>query len=145
MLEDAQPAYFVVDALDECEQGLQGLIKLISTSLALSDKVRWLVSSRPHVGVLSELKNPDISRIIDLNAYGLDAPVNSYISHKISALKDGKGYTDVILAKVSEQVRQRAENIFLWVALVFKKLERVHGLSSSSKICLLACQSCMII
>jgi hypothetical protein len=127
MLEDARPVYFIVDALDECDQGLGDLIKLISTSLTLSNKVRWLVSSRPEVDVLFRLKNPDISRIVDLNAQGLDGPVNAYIGHKLSTLKGGKGYTEIILAEVSNQIRQRAENIFLWVALVFKRLEKVHG------------------
>ncbi|KAL5344303.1 hypothetical protein ACLOAV_010732 [Pseudogymnoascus australis] len=125
--KDARPVYFIVDALDECDQGLEDLCKLISTSLTLSDKVRWLVSSRPEVDVLSKLKNRNISRIVDLDAQGLDGPVNAYISHKLSTLKGRKGYSDVILTEVSDKVRQRAENIFLWVALVFKKLEKVHG------------------
>jgi hypothetical protein len=47
MLKDARPAYFIVDALDECENGLEDLIKVISVSLTLSNKVRWLVTSRP--------------------------------------------------------------------------------------------------
>jgi hypothetical protein len=128
MLKDARPVYFIVDALDECNQRLDDLIKVISTSLTLSDKVRWLVSSRPEVDVLSKLKNLNISRVVDLNAQSLDGPVNAYITHKLSTLRNGKGYTDVILAEVSDQVRRRAGNIFLWVALVFKKLKKVHGL-----------------
>jgi hypothetical protein len=128
MLKDARPVYFIVDALDECEQGLQGLKNLISTSLTLSDKVRWLVSSRPDVDVLSELKNQDISRTVHLNADVLDDSVEAYIKHKLSALeKRGKGYTSSIVANVSDQVLKRAENTFLWVALVFKNLENVHG------------------
>jgi hypothetical protein len=86
MLEDAGPVCFIVDALDECDQGLEDLVKLISTSLTLSDKVRWLVSSRPGVDVLSKLKDPGISRVVDLNAQGLDSPVNAYIDHKLSTL-----------------------------------------------------------
>ncbi|PVH70635.1 hypothetical protein DL98DRAFT_564105 [Cadophora sp. DSE1049] len=128
--EDARPVYFIVDALDECDQGLDDLCKLISTSLTLSDKVRWLVSSRPEVDVLSRLRHPHISRIVDLDTQGLDNPVNAYISHKLSTLKGRKGYSDIILTEVSDKVRQRAENIFLWVALVFKKLEEVHGLNA---------------
>jgi DNA replication protein DnaC len=42
-LKHAQPVYFIVDALDECDQGLEDLVELISSSLALSDKVRWLL------------------------------------------------------------------------------------------------------
>jgi hypothetical protein len=77
---------------------LESLIKLISTSLSLSDKVRWLVSSRPEVDVLSELKSPDISRIVDLDAQGLDGPVDTYIRHKLSTLTGRKGYTEINLA-----------------------------------------------
>jgi len=52
MLKDPylSPVYFAVDALNECDQtkpGLEELIQLISISLTLSDKVKWLVSSRP--------------------------------------------------------------------------------------------------
>jgi hypothetical protein len=56
ILEDPRlsPVYFAVDALDECERGLPDLIELISISLTHSDKVRWLVSSRPSV----KLKRP---------------------------------------------------------------------------------------
>jgi hypothetical protein len=57
MLKDAQPVYFIVDALDECDQGFDELIKLISYSLALSDKVRWLVSSRKETNLLTQLRN----------------------------------------------------------------------------------------
>ncbi|KAK3943773.1 hypothetical protein QBC46DRAFT_376209 [Diplogelasinospora grovesii] len=36
--------YFAVDALDECAQGRSDLIQLISTSLTLTQKVKWLLS-----------------------------------------------------------------------------------------------------
>ncbi|KAL5344830.1 hypothetical protein ACLOAV_010227 [Pseudogymnoascus australis] len=129
MLEDegARPVYFIVDALDECDQGLENLRKLISTSLTLSDKVRWLVSSRPEVDVVSKLKNPHISRIIDLDAQSLERPVNAYINHKLYTLKGREGYDADTLAVISVEIRQRAMNTFLWVALVFNELDSVDG------------------
>jgi hypothetical protein len=66
MLEDPglSSVYFVIDALDECEQGLPDLIELISTSLSLSEKVKWLVSSRPMV----ELATPDtVCSLVELD------------------------------------------------------------------------------
>ncbi len=60
MLKDPQllPVYLAVDALDECAQGRSDLIHLISTSLTLSQKIKWLLSSRPEVDLVAELKDP---------------------------------------------------------------------------------------
>jgi hypothetical protein len=135
MLKDPQlsPVYLAVDALDECTQGRSDLIDLISTSLSLSQRVRWLLSSRPEVDLLAELKDPctnssDASRsLVELDTQHLQDPVNAFIDHKLIELKYKEGYDDRVLAKVSHEVRQRAENTFLWVALVFKELSSVEG------------------
>ncbi|MBE3050360.1 NACHT domain-containing protein, partial [Candidatus Bathyarchaeota archaeon] len=60
MLKDPRllPVYLAIDALDECAQGRLDLIHLISTSLTLSNKVKWLLSSRPEVDLLAELRDP---------------------------------------------------------------------------------------
>ncbi|KAI0905434.1 quinon protein alcohol dehydrogenase-like superfamily [Ustulina deusta] len=137
MLKDSRlsPVYLVVDALDECDQGLALLLRTISRSLTLSDKVKWLVSSRyevgtqPDVNLKQELRNidsPDIPRaIVHLDSERLGDPVNLYITRKLSDLKDLMGYSDKVLGEISAEVRQRATNIFLWVALVFKELSTV--------------------
>lgn len=135
MLKDPQlsPVYLAVDALDECAYGRSELIRLISASLNLSQKVRWLLSSRPEVDLLAELKDPGINSpdasksLVELDTQRLEDPVNAYINHKLMELKYGEGYDDRVLAEVSREVRQRAENTFLWVALVFKELRSVEG------------------
>lgn len=125
--KDTRPVYFIVDALDECEHGLEQLIKVISTSLTLSHNIRWLVSSRREVDVVTKLGNHAIAGTLDLNAQSLGGPVNAYIDHKLSALAGRTGYEDEVLADIAEEVRSRAENIFLWVWLVFKQLDLEHG------------------
>lgn len=108
---DLSPAYFIIDALDECEQGLAEPTKLITTSLALSDKVKWLVSSRPEVN----LKNPSNSETqVELDSQSLEDPVNAYIEYKISTLKGKRGYDEKTLAEVSNEICQRAMNPFVW-------------------------------
>jgi hypothetical protein len=122
MLKDPQlsPTYLIVDALDEFNQGLTELVDLIPTSLTLSNKVRWLVSSRPDV----KLKNQDTARsLVELDPSILKDPVNKYIDYKLSILRGKGGYGEFTVAKVSNAVRQRAMNTFLWVALVFKELD----------------------
>lgn len=135
MLKDPRllPVYFAVDALDECAQGQSDLIRLISISLNLSQKVKWLLSSRPEVDLLAQLRLPgsrslDPSEIlIKLDTQRLVKPVNAYIDHKLKALQHNEGYNESVLAEVSCEVRLRAENTFLWVALAFRVLEEVHG------------------
>ncbi|KAI0124172.1 hypothetical protein BJ170DRAFT_673988 [Xylariales sp. AK1849] len=118
------PVFFVVDALDECDEGLSDLVLLISESLALSDKVRWLVSSRP----ILELRNQHtIGKLLELDAQSLERPVNAYIDYKLSTLNGREGYDQNVLESVAITVRERARNTFLWVALVFKELESVEG------------------
>ena len=134
MLKDPalSPIYFIVDALDECEEDLAKLTSLISASLTLSDKVKWLVSSRPSV----ELKTPNATvSLVELDDEKLDLPVNAYINYKLSTLESREGYDDRILVEVAHEIRQRTNHTFLWVALVFKELdagadqlEPVHGI-----------------
>ncbi|KAJ2997492.1 hypothetical protein NUW58_g638 [Xylaria curta] len=127
MLRDDQlsPVYFAVDALDECSEGRADLIALISATLTLSKNVRWLISSRPEVDVLAELKTSEA--LAELNTQRLEDPVKAYIEHKLSILKGKNGYSDKILNEISDIAHQRAGNAFLWVALAFKALGGKHG------------------
>jgi len=142
MLKDARPVYFIVDALDECDQGLEledfkQLIELISTSLTLSNKVRWLVSSRPEVDILTKLKRLDsnnrvtIETLVELDMQSQKGRVEKYIKHKLTDLTKspgvGSSYTNAILATVSHEVSERAGDNLLWMFLVFKELENMRG------------------
>lgn len=138
MLDDPElsPILFVVDALDECDRakpGLDELLDLISASIRRSDKVKWLLSSRPEIDVLSKLQNltgdaRDISEnLVELDAQRLAGPVDAYIDHKLTLLRGKRGYDASILAEISNEVRQRAMNTFLWVSLAFEHIEKVIG------------------
>jgi hypothetical protein len=138
MVENARPVYLIVDALDECDQGLEDLIELFSTSLALSNNIRWLVSSRPEVDILTKLKNPAIAEtLVELDMQSQKGRVEKYLKHKLSDLKGSKfgySYTDEILATVSLEVSERAEDNLLWMYLVFKDLKTMRGNYGVNKI-----------
>jgi hypothetical protein len=124
ILKDARPVYLLVDALDECEEGLGDLIGLIFTSLANSDKVRWLVSSRPEVALTENF--PEI--VAELDVLSRKDRVEKYIQYRISDLKAPRlKYTDEVLHSVTEIISERAESNLLWVFLVFNDLKEMHG------------------
>jgi hypothetical protein len=84
---------------------LADLLKLISTSFKLTDKVKWLISSRPDVNDLARLEDLDtIKNLIKLNAQSLKGPVNMYIDYKLFTLKKKVGYGETTLAEVSNLV-----------------------------------------
>ncbi|KAI1737775.1 WD40-repeat-containing domain protein [Xylaria scruposa] len=122
MLKDDQlsPVYLAVDALDECSEGRADLITLILTTLTLSKNVKWLLSSRPEVDVLSEHRTAET--LIELDTQRLERPVKAYIEHKLNILKVERRYNDRVLNEISDIVQQKANNTFLWVALAFKAL-----------------------
>jgi hypothetical protein len=133
MLKDPAlfPVYLIIDALDECDRtnpGLEELIKVIAESFTLSERVKWLLSSRPDVNVLTKLKElgRDVGdgsdTLVKLDTERLTDPVNTYIDHKLANFKGKDGYNDDVLDKLSNEIRQRAENTFLWVWLAFKSL-----------------------
>ena len=137
MLKDPQLSlvYFVVDALDECDEGDEKakLLSLISESLKLSDKVRWLVSSRPDLDVLALLKERNTKSPhaagtpLELNDQSQEGPVGAYIKYKLSALEGREGYSADILTALSKEILKWEEKIFLWVALVFKLLDEKNS------------------
>ncbi|KXX78699.1 Vegetative incompatibility protein HET-E-1, partial [Madurella mycetomatis] len=122
MLKDPllSPVYLAVDALDECAQGRR-------TSS---------ISSRlPSLSPALDSDSLDTrGTLVELDTQRLAAPVNAYIDHKLTILGRKTGYNDNVLVEVSHEVRQRAENTFLWVALAFKTLEKVHGQYAAKRI-----------
>ncbi|KAG6010646.1 hypothetical protein E4U21_005144 [Claviceps maximensis] len=122
------PACFVIDALDECDGSAKDMIQLIFKTLRVSDKMRWLVSSRPGL----DLMNADVrdEAIVELDAQRLHGPVHAYITHKLSELSETKrpGYEDAsLLLELSNEVCERADNTFLWAALALRELQGLDG------------------
>ncbi|CAG8180782.1 unnamed protein product [Penicillium nalgiovense] len=99
--KDLAPVYLTLDALNECDEGNSGdpgrphLLSLISDTLRITNKVKWLLSSRPEVDVYKKLKTkPALGVIVELDVQSRPEP----------------------------EIRRRAQNTFLWVSLVFKDI-----------------------
>lgn len=142
ILKEASPVYFVLDALDECDHDFQRIIELMGTSLLISTKIKWLVSSRPEVGLITKLQGflkdkptiPPYLLQLDLEQQeGHAAHAEVYIQQKLRALKT-KGisswpdsYDDEMVEKIKEEVTERAKGNLLWVSLVFQDLFTMRG------------------
>lgn len=129
MLQDPRlnQLYLVVDALDECQSGLEQLLNFINeTSAHPCCRVIWLVSSRNRLDIQERLC-PGKGRIQldleqDTESRVFDA-VNAYIDHKASKLAQLKQYKSDLQADVRDYLHKNSSGTFLWVALVCKQLE----------------------
>lgn len=130
MLKDEKlsPVYLAWDALDECAPGKPGakdLLEVISESLNITGKsagkVKWIVSSRPEVEVNKRLGRNNGS-VVELDVQNHVEPMNAYIAHKLSELQQDLLYKQEDIAGMEAEICKRAQNTYLWVALVFRDI-----------------------
>ena len=132
MLQDPnlQTCYIAVDALDECACAVQ-LLAQISEYASLTDKVKWLISSRPEVVVVDEVDEARDGLIapfrVDLDSQVLTAPVQAYIAHKLAKLQTARTYSAATWQAMHTEISERAQNTFLWVWFVFQELDPTHN------------------
>lgn len=123
--------YLLVDALDECETDLPDLLKLIATKFIPATRVKWIVSSRNRDDIEQELefgtKKGKLS--LELNAIHVSDAVAVYIDDRVSRLK-ALQHNQVHLQQVKDQLLQKSDGTFLWVALVVQEMQK-HRLSAA--------------
>src|SRR6202046_1916896 len=117
-------AYLVVDALDECEVGLSQLLDLITWTMSTQRTcVKWIVSSRNRYDIEQWLGLGDShTRLsLELNAdhifHAVDVSVD-YKGSQLVSLRNDK----VLQDQVRDQMHQKSDGTFLWVALVIEEL-----------------------
>lgn len=126
--ESLSPVYLAFDALDECADGTHGVYDLISLVGDTLDggpagKIKWVLSSRPELEVYQILNNRKPGAVSALNLENCEEPLNAFIEYKISDVQQKLNYRDKqTLVELEAVVRERAQNTFLWVALVLGDL-----------------------
>ncbi|KAF2184206.1 WD40 repeat-like protein [Zopfia rhizophila CBS 207.26] len=122
---DLKMTCLVVDALDECMADLPKLLDLVIHTLALSARVKWLLSSRNEMHIEQKLRCVDAKARLSLelkqNAEQVSRAVDVYIDDKLSRLKSLED--DSLRDQVRDILRRKANGTFLWVALVVQELE----------------------
>ena len=121
--------YVVVDALDECQDdAMPNFLKLIvRTGHGRPSQIRWLLTSRPLDSAEQELLagSDQVMVSLELNMKHISQGVAIYISYKVAELNRRQGYGPILRRDMENELVQKAEDTFLWVSLVCKRLEDV--------------------
>jgi len=113
---------FVVDALDECSDGRERLIELL-TRLSSTSKSKWIVSSRNWPEIESQLDGAATSRVhLELNHTSIADAVQRFIARRVEDLAKAKRYTESTREIVLRHLLTNADDTFLWVSLVCEEL-----------------------
>ncbi|EHK48489.1 hypothetical protein TRIATDRAFT_214533 [Trichoderma atroviride IMI 206040] len=116
-------AILIVDALDECVEGLPLLLKFLSQASS-SSRAKWIVSSRnwPLIEENLDTAMQGVRLCLELNETSVSAAVKAYIQHKVQELTEKKAYNTTTQHAVERHLTSNAHGTFLWVALVCQEL-----------------------
>lgn len=111
----------VIDALDECDTGLDHLLHLL---VQLSKSTRTVVSSRnwPNIANGLSVAREKLHIVLERNDDKVSGAVGVYIRRKVDQLATLKGYDQKTYNEVSTYLRHWANGTFLWVSLVCQQL-----------------------
>jgi hypothetical protein len=124
---NVQSIYLVVDALDECTDGLSALLDFVVQTSSTSPRIKWLVSSRnwPQIEERLEQAESKVRLSLELNTESVSAAVNIFIQHKVHQLVQEKKYNNEIQDAVLQHLLSNSNGTFLWVALVCQNLKSI--------------------
>ncbi|KIW10919.1 hypothetical protein PV08_10218 [Exophiala spinifera] len=115
--------YLIIDALDECVEGLPKLLGLIA-HMSSASRVKWIVSSRNWPSIDKDL-DPATLKVrlcLELNEKSVSAAVTTYIHFKVDWLAKRHRYDSDTRDAVLRHLSLNANGTFLWVALVCQEL-----------------------
>ncbi|KAM9873931.1 nwd1 protein [Verticillium dahliae] len=126
MLADSrlEDKILIVDALDECGTGRAQLLDFIIARTSSSSHVKWIISSRNWPDIEEKMDNATqkITLHLELNEDSVSNAVRAYIRHKAGELARLKKYDDTTRDTIQRHLTSKANDTFLWVALVYKEL-----------------------
>ena len=106
----AEPLFFVIDGLDECEDNYSDLLDVLQ-GLSINPNAKVCISSRPEQAFCHRLKALPSVRLQDLNYRDISM-------YALTKLKHG----DLRTMGLGQEVAFKAEGVFLWAVLVCESL-----------------------
>ncbi|KAF5614963.1 wd40 repeat protein [Fusarium sp. NRRL 25303] len=135
--------YILIDALDECNRGLEQVLSFINQSSS-HPHVKWIVSGRNEDIIVSSLQPCATTK---REAYGIDnytcrlflslednekavsLQVDDYINQHMADIKVLRA-NDTLRQNVRDVLRDRSQGTFLWVHLAIKELKNAKDVLS---------------
>ncbi|CAI7596028.1 unnamed protein product [Penicillium pancosmium] len=123
-----QMTYLIIDALDECTDGLRSFLDLIVQESSVNPQIKWVVSSRnwPEITERLDIATQLAPISLELNEASVSEAVNQFIQHKVNELAKAKKYSDKTRNSVQSYLLSNSQGTFLWVALVCQNLEKIR-------------------
>ncbi|KAL2194676.1 NACHT domain-containing protein, partial [Corynascus similis CBS 632.67] len=130
------PTRLVIDALDECIEGLDLLLRLIVQSSSTYSNVKWIVSSRnwPVIERDIDIATQKVRLSLELNEESVSAAVTTYIQFKVMELAKRNKYSNDTRNAVERYLSRHAHGTFLWVALVCQELAKIPAWKTQKKL-----------
>ncbi len=121
---DSRKPVLLVDALDECTEGLSDLLDLVSKTTEKYG-ARWIVSSRNEKDIVPNVDDEQSMQLdLDRNSAVYFEAVQKYVQRKVQKLTEAKKYSPETTEKVQEHLLNNTNDTFLWVALVCDELAK---------------------
>ncbi|KAJ5988200.1 hypothetical protein N7481_003410 [Penicillium waksmanii] len=97
-----QMTYLVIDALDECTNGLYFLLDFIVQESSVNTQIKWVVSSRnwPEITERLDIATQLAPISLELNEISVSGAVNYFIHHKVQELAKAKREILAIISTV---------------------------------------------
>lgn len=124
----SETVFLAVDALDECEDGLPGLLGLIRETSLQENSLKWIVTSRNRVDIDKSLAldNPKAKLSLEVNSEAVSRAIEVYIDHKVSQVPSLKSNPDR-RDNVQQKLLAKADGTFLWVDLILRTIHSALG------------------
>ncbi|KAK4246698.1 nucleoside phosphorylase domain-containing protein [Corynascus novoguineensis] len=118
ILEDPTlpPTRLIIDALDECIEGLDLLLGLVVRTSSVYSGVKWIVSSRnwPIIEKILDTATQKVRLSLELNEESVSAAVTTYIQFKVDWLAERNWYSNDTRDAVECYLSTNAYGTFLW-------------------------------
>jgi hypothetical protein len=130
--------YLIIDALDECVFNRTELLEFVAEQSSASSHVKWIVSSRNWSEIEAQLERAGhkVKLSLELNSKSVAAAVDVFIRRKVDQLAQTKEYDEELRHAVLQQLTSKANNTFLWVALVCQDLKTTPRWNVQKKLAL---------